>query len=287
MALIAVGSIAFGNIDNVTSNTLAATGTTTTTTTPGYEFPASSTTSVLTVPATPLTTAKTTGTTQKPATATTIAAAAACASTPTAGAAGSSQAPAVGSYTYASCSGSGDAPTLKVGAGTNSAGVTRRTIESTSGLGDLTATDAFGPNGVIQESAKIVAFGFTLNCDWMPDITEYVAKLAIGSTWNVDSSCDLGSGAKLRVVGSRKIIGAVQFNVGGTKLSAWVIDEKEKLTVTAPGRPESNVNSTSTNYYDPVHGLTVYAKATTEASGAFEQPKTTTETYLTSLTPKS
>ncbi len=285
LALIGVGGLAAGAADDNSNGSKSAGSATTTTT----ELSTDTSLPLVTVPVpstgVTTTTRKTTATT-KASTGTTQAPAAACASSAGSGNPGGPKAPAVGTYSYVSCT-SDDKVNVVVSAGNSSGGVTRRDIETQSQLGNITAHDAFGADGAVQERATIKAFGFTLNCDWMPDIIEYPANLAVGTSWSADSQCNLGNGAKIHATGTRKITSVATFTVGGTAVVVWVIDETQKLVITAPNRSPSNFSSTGTKLYDPSRGITVHEKAVSEASGADTQPPTTTEFRLTSLTPKT
>jgi len=287
LALIGVGGLAAGAADDDGADDTTTATPTSTTTTEG-----SSDTSSLVTVTTPTTgggvtttTRRTTATTRAPATATTQAAGA-CVVSAGSGNPGAVQAPPLGTFTYASCNSSENVDVV-VTAGASSGGVTRRKITTKSQVGDIATNNAYGPSGAVQETATIAAFGFTLQCDWNPDIVEYPATLAVGTSWSIDSECNLGNGAKMKATGTRKITGVGSLVIGGTAVSGWTIESTEKLVVTAPNRSPSNFNATGTYLFDPTRGVRLHEKIVEDASGAVTQPKTTIERRLTNLTPKT
>jgi hypothetical protein len=287
LAIVGIGGLLTGAADSPSKKPRAASAGRTTTTDVGAD--SNSPLVTVSVPPTaagPTTTVKGTTATTKAPTATTQPPAPTCATTPATGNPGPAKPPGVGTYDYASCT-SNDKVSIVVKAGNSGGGITRRDVQTQSQLGNFTAHDAFSNNGAVQEAATIVAFGFTLQCDWMPDITEYPANLSVGATWSADSECTLGNGAKIHATGTRKITGVASVPVGSATVVGWAIDETQKLVITAPNRSPSTFSSTSNSVYDASLGIVLYEKAVSEASGAENQPKTTTEIRLTSLTPKS
>lgn len=286
LALIGTIGAATGAADDDSNDLETATGTSTTTSLTGDE---STTTSALGGAATTLTTLKNTPTT-KGTTATTAGGSSGgsqCAGTPVSTPpAAVSAPPTVGSYDYVEC-GSGEAVGGRtVTAGSGGGGVERRVVQTTTAFGDVYATTAFSANGTVQESMEIKSFGYTVACDWKPDIVEYPAGLAVGKSWSVNTSCTLPTGGKVTVTGTRKVTGIVNYVVGGTTVTAWVIDETQKQTAQTP---QGNVviDQTGFHYWDSAHGLVAYQKATVTASGGMKQPPTTVEIRLVSLTPKT
>ncbi len=292
LAVIGLGVAVSGAADKPADNKVASDDSSTTTTfvgdggdvgTPGTD----SATTTPTFARSPTTTAKSTGTTAKSTTPTT--ASAACAAPPGASAdPGAQQAPAIGTYTYASCSDTSETSDMKVAAGTGGNGTARRVVsENTSGFAQTT-TYAYGPSGVLLESLTVSTPRGPYTCDWDPDVVNYPPSLTVGTTWNTKSSCQLKnsqgvSQGELKLDGTGKVTGKVQFAVGSTSVNAWVIEATIKLTTTVTGFGSQTATVTSKDYYDPTRGLDVYR----HSEGTSEQGSVTRDERLTSLTPKA
>ena len=290
LGVIGIGGAASGAADK-DSGKQASTPTTRLRDTTTTELPTTTT-----VPATTTTVkGKPVATTAKPkATTTTVALGGECVGAPTSTNPGAEQPPAIGTFTYVSCSDASQTTELKVAAGANTAGVVRRQVTTAQGqLGTATATAAYGTAGIIQEKLTIQAQGVSLQCDWIPDIVEYPAALAVGTAWNADSKCTAQTayGAiTIHAVAARKVTGRVATKIAGTSVNTWVIDST--LTLTFSGGPvtrpvNGSVNETSTTFFDPTRGIEVYDKSTSEGKGDFAFPSQTNERRLKSLTPTS
>ena len=244
-----------------------------------------------TLPGVTTTTRKTTATTARPTATTAAPGPNTCSSTPSNTNPGAIQPPAVGTFSYVSCTDPNSTSDITVAAGTNSTGVVRREVTTSQGnLGTATATAAYGSSGVIQEKLTIKSNGITLQCDWNPDILEYPPDLSVGKSWNADSSCtaQTGFGAiTIHATATRKVTGRVTTTIGGTSLTAWVVDSTLilKFTKPAPAPVNGEVDESSHAFYDPTRGIEVYDKSTSKGSGDFAYPETTTERQLKSLTP--
>jgi len=240
-----------------------------------------------------VTTVKPTGTTIKRPTTTTAAPGPnECSSTPASSNPGGEQPPAIGTFTYVSCTDPNDSTDVKIAAGQNSGGVTRREITTSQGeLGTVTSTTAYGPAGIVQEKLTIQANGVTLQCDWNPDITEYPFELSVGKTWTADSTCTaqvFGGSITIHATATRKITDRVITKIAATSVTAWVVDSTVNLKFTGSGGGQpinGAIDETSHAFFDPSRGLEVYDKSTSKGSGDFEYPETTTERHLKSLSP--
>jgi hypothetical protein len=251
------------------SSTLA--GGTTTTTTPGAST----------------TTAKPTATTSKSTATTSLAA---CPIPPAATAdPGAQQPPALGTYTYMSCSNTAETTDMKVAAGASGNGVTRRLVSETEDGFGQTTTYAFGPSGVLLESLTVQSPQGPFTCDWNPDVVNYPPSLTLGKEWTAKSSCQLRddkgvSRGQLELDGTGKVTGRVQVNIGGTNVNAWVIEGVIKLKTTVTGFGSQTATVTSKDYYDPTRGIDLYrhAEGTTGPGGDEVRDE-----RLTSLAPKT
>jgi hypothetical protein len=284
LALIGVIGIAAGGGDKDEKKDVASNGTTTTsdasdtTLAPGV--------TEVTTPGATTTTAKagTTGTTAKGGTTATTDPTV-CPNPPAATAdPGAPQAPALGTYTYVSCSDSADTTEQKVTAGSTSGGVTRRNIATDAGGNNQTSTYAYTSQGTLFESLTVDPGQGQYNCDWQPDILQYPAALHVGSEWAADSKCDLkGSGptpiAKLTLKASAKVTSKVQYTIAGTAVNTWVVEGQYTITGFGP----NPVNVKEKVFYDPTRGLLLFRHTEVMTGGTTQ----TNDTKLTSLTPKS
>lgn len=282
LALVGAGGLATGAADgddlttagNQSTTTLAGTdstlgvGSDTTTTTTAS--------TATTVRGAPATTAKPGGTTG-----TTVAAVEtnACATPPdSAGNPGAIQAPALGIYSFVSCADGSPVDDETIREGASGGGKVRRLISHTQQGVQLTETVAYGPEGVIQESLNVTAFGQQANCDWNPDIVEYPANLSVGATWSVKSQCTTSFG-QFKVEGTGKVLGRKTVTIGGTAVNTWVIETKIKLQT-----PQGNQQADELDYFDPSRGIDLYRK--TVASDG-EGGTVTVVRRLASLTPRA
>jgi hypothetical protein len=291
LALIGIGGVAFGWADD-SSNDVAANGTTTTTafSGDGGDSGGDIGSSLTTLPGgavttTPTTVKPSTGTTAKPTTGTTsIDGTGDCPVPPAASSdPGAHQPPAVGTYTFVSCTDAKDQTEVKITAGQSANGVTRRDVTQESGGITQTATEAWGPNGVFQEVLTIKTGFADIKCDWNPDVLLFPAQLSVGKTWTADSTCtvpnpqDPSKPITLHLTADAKISGRVSPNVGGTVVNAWVVDAHIKLST-----PNGDVDLTEHDHFDPAHGVSVYRHSESHSS----QGSVTRIDRLKSLTPK-
>jgi hypothetical protein len=291
LALAGIVGIAIGGADDGDGDLTSSVGTTTTFDGDGGDTGGSDSTIAPsdTAPGATTTTARrgTTATTLAGPGTTVVTAACPVAPAASADPAASATAPAVGTYTYASCTDSADTQESKIAAGSSGGGTTRRNVSSSAAGFEQTASIAYGPNGVLLESITINSPQGKLTCDWKPDVQNYPATLTTGTTWNADSSCDLkqetgASPGKLTLKATGKVTGKVAVNVSGTTVNAWVIESTIKLTTNvAFGSTTVNVNALS--HYSTAHGLDVFRHSQTQSEGG----TITRDEHLVSLTPKT
>jgi hypothetical protein len=283
LALIGVGGVAFGLADKPSKKVASTESTTTTEFGTDTTFPGETTTTAAgaaggtttTAKGSPVTTAKPGGGT----TATTALDGVGDCPAPAASSTdpGAAQAPAIGTYTFVSCTDSSDTTEVKVAAGASGNGVTRRNITESQGTGmSQTATEAYGPNGVLDEVWTIKSGLGDFKCDWNPDLLLFPAQLSVGKTWTSDSTCTV-SGNTLHITGTGKISGRVNVNVAGTMVNAWVVDATIKFSGGG-----NEVTETLHDYWDAAHGVNVYRNVQANtAQGSISRVD-----HLKSLTPK-
>jgi hypothetical protein len=294
LALIGIGGIASGAADKPSDDVATSGGTTTTTDLGGFgggdggdSGVGSSLTTLPGAPGTttPTTQKSTTGTTAKSTTGTTSLDAVGDCAAPAASSTdpGAEQAPAVGTYTYVSCTDSSDTTDVKVAAAQSGNGVTRRDVTEEAGGLSQTATEAYGPNGILQEVLTIKTGFADIKCDWNPDVLLFPAQLSVGKTWTADSKCtvtnpqDPSKPITLHLTADGKISGRVAANVGGTTVNCWVLDAHVKLDT-----PNGAVDLTEHDHFDPVHGVNVYRHSESHSA----QGNVTRIDKLKSITPK-
>lgn len=187
------------------------------------------------------------------------------------------QPPALGVYSFVSCEDGSLVDDETIRAGNSSDGKVRREISHNQQGVQLTETVAYSAQGVIQEMLNVSAFGQQARCDWNPDIVEYPANLAVGTTWSVKSQCTTTFGP-FKVDGTGKVLGRKAVTIAGTAVNTWVVETKVKLET-----PQGNQEAEELDYFDPARGIDLYRK--TVASDG-EGGKVTIVRRLASLTPK-
>jgi hypothetical protein len=233
----------------------------------------------------------TTPTTVKGATGTTVKASAACPEAPaTATDPGPHTPPAVGRYTFVSCTDSSDTLETTITAGASSNGVTRRNVNQNLGGSQQTSSVAYGPNGVTIESLSFDTPQGRMTCDLNPDVQNYPADMHVGATWSSSSSCDIKSsaGAKfgtLKLDTTGKVSGKVSTSIAGPAINAWVVDGTITITATIPSFGTQKSHVSEHGYYDPAHGIELYRHTEATSEGGSGE-KIVRDDKLTSLTPK-
>lgn len=260
---IGIGGLATGAADKQSSvNAAVQTSTTTTAVTSPLVTVDASTTTV-----------KVTATTKLSAATTQVAIGGRCKGVTTPKDPGAQKPPVLGTYTYLQC-GSGEASdTFKVDAGADPA---HRVVTMVASQGTRSETRAYAA-GVTSEKFTIATASGTVACDWDPDIVQYPAQLALGTRWQLDSSCeDKNYGVKLHVTGAASVVDRVVTTVGDSTVTAWAINSDITLSISGFGNQMSHI--VGTTYYEPMRGLEVYEKATTNGAEPVEK-------VLKSLTP--
>lgn len=285
LAVIGVGGVVSGAADDKPAGKLASTSATTTTSAVANSLlPGATVTTIAS--GGPATSARATGTTAKP-TATTAASAGCVVPAAATADPGTHQPPAIGTYTYASCTDGSQTSEMKVAAGTSGSGTTRRNVSEDAGGVPQTASLAYAGSGVLFESFTVQTPNGEFTCDWIPDLLNYPAALKVGTEWTTKSSCQLKdakgvSFGELQADGTGGVTGRVLVDVGGTAVNAWVIEGLLKLTTKIAGGSGSTT-ITSKDYYDPKRGLDLYRHAETEGQeGEFIRDE-----RLTSLSPRA
>lgn len=108
------------------------------------------------------------------------------------------------------------------------------------------------------------------------------APLSTGTTWTIDSKCKVkaqGQEIELRITGSGKVTGRVNTTVGGTSVTAWVIDADIKISSAFGELASQKLNQ----HYSPAHGVSVFRHVETRTP----QGSATSDQKLKSLTPKA
>lgn len=182
---------------------------------------------------------------------------------------GAVKAPAPGTYRYnrvSTADGKKDEKQtdVKVEAAGNEGSTSRvRVIVQEEGF-TITHTLAWAPSEVRTEVSRFESSFGTFDCDWNPDSVEYPLPLATGKTWKIDSSCTVtanGQQITVRRTGDFKIVGARSVDVGGTRVSAWVVESSQNVQFGPRAQRTEEVV-----HFAPEHGLVVYEKSTVKTS---------------------
>jgi hypothetical protein len=193
---------------------------------------------------------------------------------------GAEAAPAIGTYTYVSCTDSSDTTDVKIAAGDSKNGVTRREVTEQAGGFSQTATQAYGPNGILQEVLTINYGATPIKCDWNPDVLEFPAQLSVGAKWKADSKCTVAGpngNTTLHLTADATVSGRVQAVIGGATLNCWVVDAHIVLDT----GPNGSVDLTEHDHFDPAHGINVYRHSESKTP----QGSVTRVDHLKSITP--
>lgn len=283
LALVGIVGVASGAAKD-DGDDVATAGGDTTTTIAGTDLTLGDATT--TIPGAATTTIKggATGTTVKPTGPTTTVATSAtdaCNEPPAANTnPGAMAAPAVGVYTYVSCTDPGKSQETTVRAGQDGGGKVRREISANFGGFSGTFVTAYG-GGVTEEVIRISAAGTQLVCDLNPDVVEYPAMLSVGVTWATKSKCKVKSSfgeAEITYEYSGKVTGRKTVTIGGTAVTTWVVETIQKF-----GSPQGSGTATSVRYYDPTRGYDLFVRATGKDPDGKEM---TESARLASLTPR-
>ena len=178
------------------------------------------------------------------------------------------------------------------GGGTRQASATRGTLlgEEITIVTELlwTAAGSTAPRTVFQIA------GGDANCDWNPDIPEYVGDLSAGRQWGFDASCagqvqggELnGANFELRRQETKRVTGDKREMVGTTAVSTWTIAFEEHLEF-GIGENKVVTNSDGVENFAAEFGVAVAEERTTTATaGPDEQSTTELVRRLRSLTPQ-
>ena len=198
---------------------------------------------------------------------------------------GGNQPPLVGTYTYASCTDASDTTNVKVAAGKNSNGVTRRDVSEDAQGTPQTATEAWGPNGVLMEVLTINYGAVPITCDWQPDVLLFPAQLSVGKAWNADSKCTVqgpNGSTTIHFVANAKVSDRVNITIGATAVNTWVVDADITLET---GQPGGAVTEHRTEYYDPARGLSILRRDVVKDQNGTDQ--VARFDHIVSLTPKA
>ncbi|MEY2426391.1 MAG: hypothetical protein QOI61_1963, partial [Actinomycetota bacterium] len=150
---------------------------------------------------------------------------------------------------------------------------------------EQTATVFYGPNGVFEESFTVAG---VVTCDWKPDMMQWPASVAVGTTFSIDSSCTIGSpqgSATIRFTGTSTVAGKVAVTIGGATANAWSVSSTGHLMTHSKDKngkeEDNNVDIVATRYFDPTRGVDLYRHLDTKGS----QGNATIIERLKSLTP--
>lgn len=202
---------------------------------------------------------------------------------------GAAAPPKAGKYAYTTSSGA--ALNLVVEARPSSTGVRQReyfTDENGQPAGSGDQNVWWKADSKVIEDGKYGQGDRSTNCNWEPDLLQYVLPLNANSSWKIDSSCptDLGpqgGPGKITNTGNYRVVGTERLQVGGKSVDCWVIEGTSDTVIkNATGQTVFSFQSTSRDWFAPKYGVS--ARALTTTSGGFGEG--TESTNLQSVDPK-
>jgi hypothetical protein len=215
--------------------------------------------------------APTTGPNQSPPSGRTSAGAA---SVPTGTPASSGPAPAAGNYKYESTDSKGVVTQLSLAVKTNSTSgsVRQQTLTISSPQGSESNRYTWNPaTGVSVSSTTLSGGSGSVQCNWTPDISQYVFSIHQGSSWSSLSHCSTtiaGTPATATYDDQATVSGYQPIQVAGQTLNTWVIHRKAVLTAKS-ATFDLTINTLSTEYFDPANGETPRELTDTTTSGSY------------------
>lgn len=145
-----------------------------------------------------------------------------------------------------------------------SGGVIKQTIQLEGQGFDSVSDIEWHSDKVLVTHSTFTFGGNTGDCDWSPDYVQSVLPLAKGTTWNSESSCTVtGFGVPIIVnrSTSNQVAGLVRIQVAGQVVDVWQIESQDEITFAS-----SKIDSETTSYFSPKHGLIVSSNGTSEGS---------------------
>jgi hypothetical protein len=197
--------------------------------------------------------------------------------------------PAAGTYVYkftstADSSSNGDTE-AKVEALPDQNGAARRRQTYKDGSGNTLSNDeSWGGDAMKVLSSHIVSPQATVDCTWQPPILVFQLPLAVGKSWNFDSTCTTsfsGTQVTIRRNGTAKVTGKANDKVGDVTVATWVIESSGNTSVKSAFFNTETAEKT-TRHFASGKGLVTYEKGTATTAGSTAEYERT----LKSLSPK-
>jgi hypothetical protein len=201
--------------------------------------------------------------------------------------------PAAGTYTYhLTRSGNSSDTTVKVADDGHAADGVQQVITQNEGSGSISNHVTWRSDGELLRVTDFNSPQSSSACDWQPDIVQVRLPLAVGVSWDVDSSCQTvfaGTPTTAREAFHATVVRYEQLVVGGKAVDCWVISRSDKTTLTS-AQYTVEQQGTSTVWWAPSAGLDVRTetKGTTTATskGQNHTSDTTITEQLASLSPR-
>jgi hypothetical protein len=192
--------------------------------------------------------------------------------------------PKTGTYTYHVTRGSDSSnTTVKVADDGRAADGVQQAITQNQGSESITNHVTWRSDGEVLRSTDFNSPQGSSPCDWQPDILQVKLPLAVGVSWDVDSSCQAvlaGTPTTTHEVFHAKVVRYEQLVVGGTAVDCWVLSRSEKTTLTST---QFNVDQqgTSTVWWAPSAGLDVRTETKGTVTSTYKGQPHSSDTNLT------
>ncbi|MHB1445877.1 MAG: hypothetical protein ACYCZV_09515 [Acidimicrobiales bacterium] len=198
---------------------------------------------------------------------------------------GAPHAPTPGTYQYKSTDSQGAVTQLKVSIkpAPGPAGATDQNLTISSPKGSESSDYAWGASGVMVSSTTLSGQQGSIQCNWNPDVTQYVFPIKVGSQWSSTSHCTTTvDGAPTQVTYTNQVMvsGIARIEEAGQVLDTWVIQRHAVLSAKSAAFT-FNVDTVTTEYFAPIDGQTPKEVSDSTTSGSYAGKSFSSQTKAT------
>jgi len=198
---------------------------------------------------------------------------------------GPPNAPTLGSYQYKSTDSQGAVTQLQVSIklAKGPAGSTDQNLTISSPKGSESSDYAWGPTGVMVSSTTLSGQQGSIQCNWTPDVTQYVFPIRVGSQWKSTSHCTTtvsGAPTQVTYTNQASVSGIARIQEAGQILDTWVIQRHTVLSAKSAAFT-FNVDTVGTEYFAPSDGQTPKELTDSTTSGSYAGKNFSMETKAT------
>jgi len=162
-------------------------------------------------------------------------------------------------------------------------GPTYQNLTISSPKGSESSDYGWGTDGVMVSSTTLSGQQGSIQCNWKPDVTQYVFPIQVGTAWNSTSKCTTsvnGVPTMVTYTNQATVSGIARIQEAGQVLDTWVIQRHTVLSAQSTAFT-FNVDTTSTEYFAPSDGQTPKELTDAKTSGSYAGKNFSTETKAT------